>query len=342
MDLLIGLRALIGKTVFKVFQGLFHVVGAIVDLVTDAAFGRPVVLPQSATTSAVKAKGEQTAKPIDTKVTVKVAEVKPADEKPPEVAKPEKPKAFTSNHEVAPDHPYGIAERVPTAVLMGKENVQLGVMWVYLYPDAGKARRVFKVTNRALASALKRERWYMEDVPYDRVIGVKPIMDQMGRDCAKLLNKPNQTTAREKTVVKPKAATTPRVVAPAPVAVAAPAAVVVQPVPVLKPAPVPDVISPSVVMPNHSRAVKGEIYAGTVTTAGMTNRNGPNGSYQTFCLTIHNGKVETPLFGAELQRQTNDLRIKPGEDVKVVFMGQESYAPGKHRNLYQVSRMERS
>jgi len=343
MKLIVGLIALLGQPFGLVLKGLFFVTSEIGNLLTDTIYGHPVIVSSKTVVPAVKAKTAQApnsvaSTPMVQAVAIK-AEAKPAVEKSLDESKPEKPKAQQSI--VATPHPYGVAERVQTAELIGQGGLQLGVMWAYLYHEKRIVRRVFKVTNRALASALKRERWYMEDVDFDPLVGIGPIMDQMGRECAKLLNQPSQPTVREKTVVKPKPQSIKPVVAAAPVAPAL-VAQVEKPAPMLKPAPVAEVIAPTVVMPNHSRAVKGQIYAGTVTTAGMTTRSGASGPYQTFCLTIHDGTRETPLFGAELQRQAKDMQIRPGENVKVVFMGQEAFDMGgkqSYRNLYQVSRM---
>ena len=48
---------------------------------------------------------------------------------------------------------------------------------------------------------------------------------------------------------------------------------------------------------------------------------------------------------AELERQAADLKIKPGDKIKVIFMGkQQTTVPGStrpsYKNLYQLTRME--
>ena len=47
----------------------------------------------------------------------------------------------------------------------------------------------------------------------------------------------------------------------------------------------------------------------------------------------------------ELERQAADLKIKPGDKIKVIFMGkQQTTVPGStrpsYKNLYQLTRME--
>lgn len=331
-----GFLAILGKAIFMVLKGAIATVSAVGGFVIDRIYGRAVIVPAKSNVVPTKAKADP-GSPV-AKVTAKTA-VDPSVVQPPKIDA-----AAQGNHAEAsraqPPQTQGeqsaaplIAQRVWTAELFGKGGLKLGVLWVYTYPDKGMARRVFKVTNRALASALKRERWYMDDVTFDPLIGVRPILDQMGRDCAKLMNQPGQTPVREKTAAKSKPMGTRPVAAAAPTT-KAPAAQAA------KATEVAETISPTIVTPNHSRAVKGQIYAGRVTTAGMTNRGGYGGKapYQTFCLTIHDGKVETPLFGAELQRQASDMQIQPGDQVRVVYMGQEALPNGNTRNLYQVTK----
>ncbi len=94
------------------------------------------------------------------------------------------------------------------------------------------------------------------------------------------------------------------------------------------------------------RRVRGDEYQGVVTTAGLTLRNGPDGGpYRTYCLTLNDGIREVPLFGMELERQACDQRIRPGDRVRVIYLGREPLQlPGRSRpsykNLYQLTRME--
>lgn len=326
-----GFLAILGKAIFMVLKGVIATVSAVGGFAIDRIYGRAVIVPAKATFLPAKAGQTMPA----AKATAKAAGDTPGVEQPKVEANAEADVQRTPSPEAQVTQSAAplIAQRVWTAELFGKGGLKLGVLWVYTYPDKGMARRVFKVTNRALASALKRERWYMDDVTFDPLIGVRPILDQMGRDCAMLMNQPGQAPVREKTAAKSKPMGTKPVAATA-TTTKAPA------VQAAKATAVAETISPTIVTPNHSRAVKGQIYAGRVTTAGMTNRGGYGGNapYQTFCLTIHDGKVETPLFGAELQRQASDMQIQPGDQVRVVYMGQEDLPNGKTRNLYQVTK----
>lgn len=332
-----GFLAILGKAIFMVLKGVIATVSAVGGFVIDRIYGRAVIVPAKSNVVSTKAKADP-GSPV-AKVTAKTM-LDPSVVEPPKFdaaapgnhaeASPAQPPQTQAEQSAAPL----IAQRVWTAELLGKGALKLGVLWVYTYPDQGKARRVFKVTNRALASALKRERWYMDDVAFDPLIGVRPILDQMGRDCAKLMNPPGQAPVREKTAAKAKPMGAKPVAATVPTTQPAAAQAA-------KATAVEETISPTIVTPNHSRAVKGQTYTGRVTTAGMTNRGGYNGKapYPSFCLTIHDGKVETPLFGAELQRQASDMQIKPGDQVRVVFMGKESLPNGYDRNLYQVTKL---
>lgn len=94
------------------------------------------------------------------------------------------------------------------------------------------------------------------------------------------------------------------------------------------------------------RTVQGKTHIGTVVQSGRTTKNGQEGAYQTFCLTIHDGQKEVPLTGVEIQRQSNDLNLCIGDRVKIVDMGRQTFdmPAGKQgwRNLYQVSLLERA
>lgn len=241
---------------------------------------------------------------------------------------------------------FRIAERVQTAELYGRGGIQLGVMWLYLYPEHSIAKRVFKVTHRPLAFALKWDRRYMPDVPFDPVVGHQGIMDAMYKECSTLLNR-TERPAREKAVQKPvvKAKQVPQSkpkVTPE-----------VKSVETEKPqqaqqAPAAQTVKPDVqmVVPSSHRAVKGETFEGRVSALGMTTKGTGEKAYQTFCLTIHDGDKETPLSGTELERQCRDLGVRPGDRIKVVYMGSMPVnIPGKKgsfKNLYQVTRADRT
>jgi hypothetical protein len=64
----------------------------------------------------------------------------------------------------------------------------LGVLWVYLYSDKKIARRVFKVHDRHLASAVGFTRYYYQDVPYDASNGVEEIVKAFHGEVSKQLD----------------------------------------------------------------------------------------------------------------------------------------------------------
>ena len=245
-----------------------------------------------------------------------------------------------------------IADRIKTANISSGRH-DLGVMWLYLYPEHKKARRVFKVLDRHLADALGFQRYYYPDVPFDPAKGTDGIMSDFHKEVSKQLDRriaaadrsrraAEETAARktvEKPVEQPKAA--PQVAKEVPTARAE--APVKQPpvqAPSPAPSPVPEV---SVQAPAHKRQVAGEAFQGTITQAGMTTRHGAQGAYKSYCLTIHDGTREVPFFGAELQRQAADMGIKPGESVRIVYMGKQPIdiegKPSSFKNLYQVTRV---
>lgn len=239
------------------------------------------------------------------------------------------------------------SDRICTAQLVGPHGIVFGVMWLYLYPRLGIARRVMKVTDPALAKALHRDRFVFKEVAIDANGGSRGMLDQLHTECLAVLN-------RRKSRQRAQAPVTPgqgkqshairnggppqlRLAAAVPTGVSAalerPSTDLVDDVSCARQVPV-------------LRRVRGDQYQGVVTTAGLTVRNDADGSpYRTYCLTVNDGVTEVPLFGMELERQACDLRIRPGDRVRVIYMGREPlHLPGQarpsYRNLYQLTRME--
>ena len=231
------------------------------------------------------------------------------------------------------------ATRVDKAELRGPGQILLGYMWVYLYDSARVARRVFKVADRDLITILRRDRFFFPDVPFEPAMGSKPIMDGLHKECQRLVDPHKKRLADQRERKKVEVA--PVKAAPKPAPVVVQATIATQPQEAAVAAPRSE---PSAVVPASARVVKGQVYAGVVTLAGMTKKVGRDGTpYETFCLTIHDGSKEVPLFGNELQRQSTDSRIRPGDRVSVVCMGEEPFL-GRggvlmHKNLYQLTRL---
>jgi hypothetical protein len=238
------------------------------------------------------------------------------------------------------------SERVLTAQLVGPQGIVFGAMWVYVHPRLGIARRVLKVTDPHLARALGKDRFeFMEAVlgPSD---GAKVLLDQFHVECLRLLDR-RKPRHREMCSVPPEGrrpTLTPgsRTVTQLRLAALEPEC------PSGAPAShATDLTSGGSVVgvPTEPRRVRGDEYQGVVTMAGLTNRNNPDGSpYRTYCLTVNDGSREVPLFGMELERQACDLRIRPGDRVRVIYMGREPLqVPGRprpsYRNLYQLTRV---
>lgn len=242
--------------------------------------------------------------------------------------------------------PGAVADRVkPVELYAG--NLLLGVMWIYMYPETEKARRVLKIQDRHLAQALGWNRWYYTDVPFNATHGIDDIVKTFHAEVSRQLNKrveqAEKARAKERLKQEQKAS---QVAVKAEASSAAPAPQVVEQQPA-KPtaAPAPKAESASnVIAPANKRHVKGETVSGTVTLAGMTKKLKDDGSsYNTFCLTIHDGVREIPLFGTELGRLVADMEIRAGEKINVVFMGKQKMSaegePARFKNLYQITRL---
>ncbi len=239
------------------------------------------------------------------------------------------------------------SERIVTAQLVGPHGIVFGVMWLYLYPRLGIARRVLKVTDPHLAKAFNRDRFVFKEVVIDADAGSRGMLDQLHAECLAVLNR-RKARQREQLPTMPRKSRQPRVLedggtAPLQLAAAASSGAAVA----MESASAEPIDAVSCAQPvAMPRRVRGDEYQGVVTMAGLTLRNGADGShYRTFCLTVNDGAREVPLFGMELERQACDLRIRPGDRVRVIYMGREPLnLPGQsrpsYRNLYQLSRME--
>lgn len=242
--------------------------------------------------------------------------------------------------------PGAVADRVKTVDLYAG-NLLLGVMWIYMYPESEKARRVLKIQDRHLAQALGWERWYYTDVPFNAKHGIDAIVKAFHTEVSRQLDQrivqAEKARTKERLKQEQKAS---QVAVKAEASSAAPAPQVVEQQPA-KPtaAPAPKAESASnVIAPANKRHVKGETVSGTVTLAGMTKKLKDDGSsYNTFCLTIHDGVREIPLFGTELGRLVADMEIRAGEKINVVFMGKQKMSaegePARFKNLYQITRL---
>ena len=250
--------------------------------------------------------------------------------------------------------PGPVADRVKTVELCAGHLV-LGVMWIYMYPELKIARRVFKVQDRLLANALGWNRWYYPDVPFDGKVSIEDIVKAFHTEVSRQLDQrivqAEKARTKERISQERRAA---QAAAKAEVGTSAPAAQVAEEPKAAKP---PAASAPKAefaqsrsdtgcnsVAPAHKRQVIGEAVAGTVTQAGMTRKlNGDGSSYNTFCLTIHDGVREIPLFGTELGRLIADQGIRAGEKINVVFMGKQRMSSEgeqpRFKNLYQVTRL---
>jgi hypothetical protein len=239
-----------------------------------------------------------------------------------------------------------VSERICTAQLVGPHRIVFGVMWLYLYPRLGIARRVLKVTDPALARALHRDRFIFKEVAIAGEAGTRGMLDQLHTECLAVLNR-RKSRQWEQPPETPRQGRQSRVIGHSDAAQLRLAPATQSGASAAMEAASTDLEEVSCARPvAMPRRVRGDQYQGVVTTAGLTVRNDAGGSpYRTYCLTVNDGAREVPLFGMELERQACDLRIRPGDRVRVIYMGREPlHLPGQsrpsYRNLYQLTRME--
>lgn len=232
----------------------------------------------------------------------------------------------------------------------------------------------------------KKTRYYFSDVPYNPENGIKSMQEAFVGEIKSLLNRKAQSVVLAAKDVRASASVEmPRHRDPKPVSTVPASVLVPTPTPVPTPVAVPVPVQAQqvhetmesqaaralatlrAVVPenatggvsdqseiltrqtpvNVDRTVQGITHNGTVVQSGFTQKTGNEGSYQTFCLTIHDGKKEVPLTGVEIQRQASDLKLAIGDRVRIVDMGRQTFevpSSGKQgwRNLYQVSLIERA
>lgn len=245
--------------------------------------------------------------------------------------------------------PGDVSDRIKT-VDFYQGKLLLGVMWIYLYPRKQVARRVLKVLDPHLVRALGRDRYFLTDVPFNEQIGLDSIIHDFHKEVSKLLDrrvgKANRSRAMEPQMDRSAAAPADAVAtvpASSQPARKEPEEKKPEPTVVDQAAAPGDIVGAA--KSDSQRHVKGEAIEGTVTIARFTNKSSNDGSsYKTFCLTIHDGAREIPYFGAELQRHVSDLAIKPGDRIRVVYMGKQKVSqegePNRFKNLYQVTRLQ--
>jgi|JI10StandDraft_1071094.scaffolds.fasta_scaffold211497_3 hypothetical protein len=239
--------------------------------------------------------------------------------------------------------PLPVASRTVVIALEAQTSLPFGKAWMYLYKDQKLAKRVLKIQNSHLAKVIcgpGEDRYFFKDVEYLEEQGTQAIQDQFIKEIQQLLYR-KKATQEAPVVVKVAAppATAPVVQTPV-----AQMANVQRPLdPVRQQLPVRSMEQPAPSKPVN-RSVKGAEHIGTVVSAGKTTKVGPNGTYETFCVTLNDGFRELPFNGAEIERLCRDMGIQVGERIKVVDMGKmDVYVPGvanpRQKNLYQITRL---
>jgi hypothetical protein len=323
--------------------GIFHAVRIVAgfagfarDTMLDAVYGKPVIV--GATAPMVKALPPRRPEEGDFAPTVQAAP--PAKAIAPARANGERDNLVLRSAEPVMGAIGGAGcDRVRTVEVSGPHKHLFGVMWFYLYPREKKAKRLFKVMDPELKRVLNDDngRYFLPDAPYDPVTGFEPLRRATFVEVQKLLGK-REVKVRDKRAEQPAVEARPQTAA----------------TPLAKPAVAQAVaVEHAVNVANANQAdaagaarkVKGDVYEGIVTVARVVTRQGATGPYQNFCLTVNAGGKEVPLYGAELQRIVQDLSLKVGENVKVVFMGKQRIdIPGQEKpawkNLYQVNRVQ--
>jgi hypothetical protein len=323
----------LGLLAYHLVAELIRLGAVIINVALDCAFGPPQIARAAAARSVEQVENHRAEG--DFKPTVQVTP-------PPEAATDKAEESAPAPNPLRKEQ-FKVADRVRTAQLCGPHGLAYGRMWLYLYPEHGEAKRALKITDQHLARALRKDRFYLADVPYDAAAGHHVLFDEMHKECKALLDQRKTAPPELRKAFAQQPVPRPAVV-PVPQQTVAPKVAVVEPA-LATPVPMASGAPAAVATPG-GRRVRGDEYKGVVTVAGQTRRGTGEKAYDTFCLTLHDGVREVPLFGTELERQAADLGIKPGDNVRVVFMGKApTQVPGharpSYKNLYQLTRTER-
>lgn len=237
------------------------------------------------------------------------------------------------------------ASRIVVIPLTAAKGLEIGRIWLYLYQNSGKIRRVFKVDDEQVRSILGCKRaYYMTDLQWDPHGGEKEIdriRQQAAADVERLVvtsydirvNRGKKANCEYKGTVK---IAEPAVAVTATAKPAEPQAHAVQSAQgIMKPAP-----SGSVVRP-----VAGNVYEGVISEMGHTTRQGSNGPYKAFCVKVEKAGVHSPLYGVELEREIIERRAAPGDTVRITFMKRapiEGESHGMWKNLYKVEVLQKA
>jgi hypothetical protein len=231
------------------------------------------------------------------------------------------------------------AKRARAASVIGRKGITYGLMWLYVYPEQRIARRVLKLIDPHLAKRLKKQNFRFSDVPFDPVAGSTPLFEELREECQALLGArkirikeipPQIAVLRRMPTGNPQGENCDSPFSPQPSRAVAKAT--------------QHEARPAATRP----AVRGEAYEGVVILAGRTHRpSAEDGCCITFRLTLDDGSREIALFGSDLERQAIELRVSPGDWVRVTYLGRSTTAvPGRDgpalRNLYQVQRAAES
>ena len=241
-----------------------------------------------------------------------------------------------------------VSARTVVIPLQAQTKLPIGKAWVYLYPDLKLAKRVLKIQDRHLAKFVcgpGEDRYFFRDVEYIEQRGTKEIAEKFIIEIQALLRSKKAIQENKPVVVQAVQLPAKPVVAKSVADVAPPKPVEPARPPVQEPVRVQPPVAVQAEQPKPvNRTVKGQSFSGAVVAAGMARKNGPSGSYETFCVTLNDGVREVPFNGVEIERQIRDLGIRVGENIRIVDMGKiETVVPGvanpRPKNLYQVTRL---
>lgn len=281
---------------------------------------------------------------------------KPASAMPSPVRMPVVPDRHQGAHAAAPfpdtvfvgeplEERFQIASRVHVVNLEIEPKVVVGRVFLYLY-DRGTpyVRRLLRVDSPELRSIIGRDRYYMDDVPWDPKLGepgLQVIKANAAADVERIVKermvkrkKPSKAEAKPEAVSDK---------APAPPAVikfsAQPSAIEQA---VQKP------VAPVDLQSKVDRPMRGVPQVGVIAQMGRSQRpDGKGGSYNAFCVKLERDGIHYPFYGVELERELIEQQAKAGDQVSITYMGRQPMEKRdgeaeRWKNLYSVKVLQKA
>lgn len=257
------------------------------------------------------------------------------------------------------DSPFKVADRIVPVSFETGNRLLVITGYLHIFREDRVVKRSLKIQDPHLARLLCKpnsNKILLDDVKLDGEAKIDELKRELEAEVRTLVSRNSSGSSpknkRDKqglndVKVAPEPKEVPKPVAPTP----APVTEAPAPPPTVRPV-APPVTEQAAVEPQPDsepkrvhRPVTGVPHVGQIVSAEKTTKTGANGPYTTFCVTLHDGRVEIPFTGAEIERLYRQQNLRVGDHVRIVSMGRQSIdIPGKEgkawKNLFQITKAQ--